>query len=218
MFIYGDFNIDLLNFDTCALTQDFVNMLSSYLILPQILQPTRITDHTATLIDNIFISCSEHAVISGNIVHDITDHFPNFLILNKLSFSFSKQEMHKRDYSRLDESDLLRDVQSVNWHHIFQPEDNFNNVFSSFHSHISSIIDKHAPVRKMSKTEIKTRRRPWITPGLKKSITTKNKLFHKYINNKSDFNHRQFKLYRNKHKHLIDISKSNIIVNILRRM
>ena len=37
--------------------------------------------------------------------------------------------------------------------------------------------------------------------------TTKHKLFHKYINNKSDFNHRQFKLYRNKLKHLIDISK-----------
>ena len=148
-----------------------------------------------------------HAVISGNIVHDITDHIPNFLILNKLSFSFSKQEMHKRDYSRLDEADLLRDVQSVNWHHIFQPEDNVNNVFSSFRSHISSIIDKHAPVRKLSKTEIKTRRKPWITPGLKKSITTKNKSFHKYINNKSDFNHRQLKLYRNKLKHLIDISK-----------
>ena len=170
MFIYGDSNIDLLNFDTCALTSLIFNMLSSYLILPQILQPTRITDHTATLIDNIFISCSEHAVISGNIVHDITDHFPNFLILNKLSFSFSKQEMHKRDYSRLDESDLLRDVQSVNWHHIFQPEDNFNNVFSSFHSHISSIIDKHAPVRKLSKTEIKTRGNHGLLLALKNQL------------------------------------------------
>ena len=52
-------------------------------------------------------------MVSGNIVQDITDHLPNFLILTKLSF-FYRQEMHKRDYSRLDEADLLRDVQSVN--------------------------------------------------------------------------------------------------------
>ena len=55
----GDFNIDLLNFDTWQLSQDYVHMLSSYFIIPEIIQPTRITDHTATIIDNIFISYTE---------------------------------------------------------------------------------------------------------------------------------------------------------------
>ena len=41
----GDFNMDLPNFDTCSLTQDFINMLRSYLTLPQILQPTTILKH-----------------------------------------------------------------------------------------------------------------------------------------------------------------------------
>ena len=163
----GDFNIDLLNFDTCQLTQVYVNMLSSYFILPQIIQPTRITRHIATIIDNIFISCTDQSKISGNIVHDITDHLPNFLILNKLLAFTSKQEIYKRDYSRLNESDLLQDVQSINWHDIFQPEDNLNHLFSSFHSHISNIIDKHAPIRKLTKNEMKYRSKPWITPGLK---------------------------------------------------
>ena len=95
--LLADLNIDLLNFDTCQLTQVYVNMLSSYFILSQFIQPTRITHHTATIIDNIFISCTDQSKISGKVVHDITDHLPNFFILNKLSTFTSKQEIYKRD-------------------------------------------------------------------------------------------------------------------------
>ena len=48
-------------------------------------QATRITDHSATLIDNIFLNSFEHFTISGNIVNDLSDHLPNFLISNKFS-------------------------------------------------------------------------------------------------------------------------------------
>ena len=61
---------------------------------------------------------------------------------------------------------------------------------------------------------MKDRAKPWITPGLRKSIKTKNKLFYEYLNSKCDFFHSRFKLYRNELKHLIDISKKNIIANI----
>ena len=162
----GDLNIDLLNSYTCQLTQVYVNMLSSYFILPEIIQPTRISHYTATVTDNIFISGTDQSKISGNIVHDITDHLPNFLIFNKLSTFPSKPEIYKRHYSRLNESDLLHDVQSINWQDILQPEDNLNHLFSSFHSHISNIIDKHAPIRKFTKNEMKYKSKPWITPGL----------------------------------------------------
>ena len=72
----GDFNINLLNYDSNSLTNDVFNTLSIYFFCPQILQPTQITHHSATLIDNIFNSL-EHYVISGNILTDITDHLPN---------------------------------------------------------------------------------------------------------------------------------------------
>ena len=47
--LMGDFNINLLNFESHPATE-----MSLILERPQILQPTRITDHSATLIDNIF--------------------------------------------------------------------------------------------------------------------------------------------------------------------
>ena len=49
----GDFNINLLNFQDCQITEEFINTVISYGFLLHILQPTRITDHTATLINKI---------------------------------------------------------------------------------------------------------------------------------------------------------------------
>ena len=210
----GDINIDLLNFDTCSLTQDFVNFLGTQYFPPQITQPTRITEHTATLIDNIFLSCMEHSSLSGNIVHDITDYLPNFLIINKQPCFSNKQEIYKRDYPKLNDHDLIEDVQSINWHDVIQTQENVNQFFNFFRSCISSIIDKHAPIRKLTKREMKDKAKPWITPGLRKPIKTKNKLFHEYLNSKCEFFHSRFKLYRNKLKHLIDISKKTILLQI----
>ena len=55
-------NINLLNYETHVSTENFVNSMSSYFFHPQIIQPTRITDHTATLIDNIFINSIDNHV------------------------------------------------------------------------------------------------------------------------------------------------------------
>ena len=85
--IMGDFNIDLLKLESHSATAagSFLNTLGSHFFQPYILQPTRITDHSASLIDNIFFNSIEHLTISGNIVHDLTDHLPNFIIFSKFS-------------------------------------------------------------------------------------------------------------------------------------
>ena len=78
--LLGDFNLDLLKFESHLSTENFLNTLGSYYFQPQILQPTRITDHLASLIDNIFFNSLEHFSISGNLCYDLSDHLPNFLI------------------------------------------------------------------------------------------------------------------------------------------
>lgn len=49
----GDFNINLLNYDTHGETNDFLNTMYANFFLAYILQPTRVTDRCATLIDNM---------------------------------------------------------------------------------------------------------------------------------------------------------------------
>ena len=74
----GDFNINLLNEDVHTLTNDFINIMSSYSLYPSITKPTRITPTSATLIDNIFTNLNSYQT-SGIIVADVSDHLPVFI-------------------------------------------------------------------------------------------------------------------------------------------
>lgn len=56
------------------MTEEFINTIVSYDFLPHPLQPTRITDRTATLIDRIFLNSDEFFSSSDNLVCDLTDH------------------------------------------------------------------------------------------------------------------------------------------------
>ena len=73
----------------------------------QILQPTRVIDHSALLIDKIFFDSFEHHLFRGNIVHDLTDHLTKFLIINKFSHLPTKTKIFKLDYSHFNKSALV---------------------------------------------------------------------------------------------------------------
>ena len=54
VFLLGDFNVNLLNYNEHNQTKEFLDSLASNSFIPLILQPTRITRHSNTFIDNIF--------------------------------------------------------------------------------------------------------------------------------------------------------------------
>ena len=49
--------------------------------IPLILQPTRITSHSNTLIDNVFSNVIDSDIISGNLTATISDHLHQFAII-----------------------------------------------------------------------------------------------------------------------------------------
>ena len=54
VFLLGDFNIDLLKFNSCSSICNFLDELSPTYVTPQIFLPSCITRSTKTLSDNIF--------------------------------------------------------------------------------------------------------------------------------------------------------------------
>ena len=78
---------------------------------------------------------------------------------------------------------------------------------------MNALLDKHAPIKKISKYKFKFKTKPWITAALKQSISIKNSLFKKYINLKSPVEknevHQQYKYYRNLLSTLMKKSKQN---------
>ena len=81
VFLLGDLNMNLLKYNDHQPTNEFLESLTSNSFLPYILQPTRLTSHSKTLIDNIFSNVISYEVISGNITATISDHPPQFLFV-----------------------------------------------------------------------------------------------------------------------------------------
>ena len=167
------------------------------MVLPYIIQPTRITSHSKSIIDNIFSNYISQEIISGNLTSTISDHLPQFLIA---PYIFSNAPNKK---SNIFESDwFILDYFAINWPHILKLKNNNTNTsFQNFFDSLNRILDKHAPLKKLSKYKRKFKTKPWITMALQKFISITNKLFSDYIDKKdlsqkTEF-HIKYKSYKN---------------------
>ena len=100
----GDFNINLLNYESYSDTDDFLNNMISHYLLPHIyykLHPTRVTDHSATVIGKYLNNNTDHDTYSGNILTNISDHFPQFLVINKINIDHERCSYSKRVFQIL---------------------------------------------------------------------------------------------------------------------
>ena len=70
----SEFNIDLPKCDSDKNVSDFVDIIYSTNLLPNITSPTRLTSRSQTLIDNIFSSVINDGCIAGNLISPISDH------------------------------------------------------------------------------------------------------------------------------------------------
>ena len=203
------FNLNLLNYERHPPTEDFINTLNSYFLEPHIIKPTRITTYSATLVDNIFFNSIDYQTHSGNLLYELTDHLPNFLMISRLNMSSNKEKIYKRDYSNYNEESFIKEFCSIDWTAVLNESQNVGQMFEQFYFQVSDVIDRNAPLKPLSRKESKFYSKPWITEGIKTSINDKNRLYRRYLKRRNNYSHCKYKSYRNKLNHLIKISKRN---------
>ena len=178
----GDFNIDLLKYETEKDSADFLDSVYASFLLPYIRTPSRVTPRSKTLIDNIFSNNIEDGSISGNIITTISDHYAQFLLLQNLNNkSPANSEIYHQDFKTLNKNNLERDLVNTNLDTILEINNgDVDKSFESFITTVNSIIAEHAPLKKISVKERKRRAEPWITKGIITLINNKNKTYRKY--------------------------------------
>ena len=178
--ICGDFNFNLLNFDSDNSVNFFLNCMLEHGFQPCILQPTRITNTCRpSLLDNIFLNGFDNP-ISGNILEHISyDHLPNFSILNHENRRQVITKM-KRDIEKLDIGKFQQDLLDSDFLVKLLNSDCTESAYTFFHQKYLYLLDKHAPLRRLTKKENKLQQTPWMTKGILKSISKKRKLFKKF--------------------------------------
>ena len=104
VFLLGDFNVNLLNYNEHNQTNEFLDSLAPNSFIPSILQPTRITSQSNTLIDSIFSNVIDPDIISGNLTATISDHLLQFSIISNMfdNISGNKSNIYEQDCSKFD--------------------------------------------------------------------------------------------------------------------
>ena len=141
--------------------------------LPHILLRTRISK-TSTLIDNIFSNSTSLAEIeSGKMTSIFLDHHPKFTFL-KYFFSkipATKSNILRYDWRKSESNKLISDFNQTDWEQIlFSGKSDVNLSMNQYLSKIDSLLETHAPLKKLKKRELKLLTKPWTTQSLQNSI------------------------------------------------
>ena len=192
--ILTDFNLNMLNFETHGLTNDYINNLISKSFLPLITLPTRIKNQSATLIDHIWSNKVCNVYNSGIIINSLSDHFPVFYMEEDRHKKVILPETITRKINSTTIPAFCKLIQSASWNNVIN-ENNPKLAFDKFFETVNSIRDISFPEIKVKPKPIKFTHSPWMSSGLKISQLKKEKLFAKKIKNPSNINIQTFKIY-----------------------
>ena len=93
----------------------------------------------------------EYNPISGNITDKISDHMPNFLILQNFQKSPNTNKLQKRDYSNFDGDNFLSELNSDIVQANILNSNSTNDKYNIFHDHLLTTLNKHIPIKLLSK-------------------------------------------------------------------
>ena len=212
VFLCGDTNIDLLSENNA--TTEFINSMYSMSLYPTITRPTRITTHSATIIDNIFTNVIDKKISSGIIINDATDHLPVFTVIKDGIRNNKDQKIHI--ISRIKTQDAVesfkRDLKNQDWNKVYVED--VNESYNYFLSTLSAIYDKNCPlVRKTVKHKFGGK--PWLTKGIQKACKKKNTLYKDFLKKRTIEAELTYKTYKNKLVRIMKSSKRDYYSKVL---
>ena len=176
--LMGDFNLDLIKVDTHNQTKDFVHSLYTNAFYPTISKPTRVTEHSATLLDNIITNITGYCINSGVLYNDISDHSPVFNLLQINSKITKKYAYIFRRMNTANNIEKLNtELNNANWEDDVFVDENPDSAYDTFLSILTSLINKCLPLKKV-KRQI-TDKSEWLTKGILISCVQKKNRFKK---------------------------------------
>ena len=180
VFIFGDFNINILKINDEKHFADFLDTMLAYSFYPQITFPTRLNNTSgATLIDNIYYKLSSRLnnTMSGIITDPISNHFPYFMCMNITETKNNKDPrlIKKRINNKLAMDNMLNEMTTTD---ISQ---HFDNDITLDPNH--TIMWKHSETNICHCDKFHRHRHKnnqWITYGILRSIKYRDQMYITY--------------------------------------
>ena len=202
--VTGDFNCDLIKYEDDSFSQQVIDSASQHGFLQIVSRPTRITDHSATLIDHVYTNNLQNTISCNILTLDISDHLAisttialdsgkgSKILLQKIRASSTNPEKRQfNDENDLKFSSLIANETFEKVKTISDPNERFNKFSEIYNQHYNTAypLEKGRPKRKNERKNSK----PWILPWLENAISRKHELYNTYIKRPTGLNKTEYK-------------------------
>ena len=215
--LLGDFNTDHIKNENDINSQNLIDITTQHGFLQIISRPTRITDHSATLIDHIYTNKINNVISSNVLTLDLSDHLATFATISlDKEFDSRHRREHKRgehfEYRMFNEANneqFREHIINENWDEIsdeFDAQTQYEKFSEIYTKHYNAAYPLNTKRNRRKNERLSPK--PWILPWLEDACNRKNKLYHAYVKNPTVANkvkYLKMKKFTDKH---INLAKS----------
>ena len=189
--LVGDYNVDLVKLEYDNLCQHLIDLTTRHGFLQTISRPTRVTDHSATLIDHIYTNQIHNMLSSGIITYDLTDHLGTYIsitIQDNTNFGCNETEdidssHYFQKFNAQNCENFTNLIAQETWDDVISETDT-QLKYNKFIEQYTKIYEQAFP--KILKPKLRKRRKnskPWLLPWLEDACDRKNRLYSTFIKN-----------------------------------
>ena len=187
---------------------DYLDNILTYGFMPYITKPTRVTDHSATLIDHIYGNRWNRNISSGIVIAYIADYWGIFSVIKHPTLkteNFKKQRC--RSFSERNYMMFNDIVKSTDFSGVYQADD-VDTSYERLMKCIDRAFNKAFPIITKNIPRKFVKRSPWMTRGLIVSSNRRSELLLEKLNRPSPVNINTYKSYNQIYRKMIRAAKA----------
>ena len=186
--IVGDFNIDLVKYEHDKNSQSLVETMENRGCAQLISRPTRITDHSSTLIDHIYTNNLCNIVSTSVLTTDMSDHLATYALVDlkstTVTMSLSTSNANDSEFRLFNaaNNETYREfTRNETW---YIPNDlganaKYDYLMDTYGKHYNNAYPlMNNRCRRKNERKVP---KPWILPWLENACERKNKFYHIWI-------------------------------------
>ena len=219
----GDFNIDLIKHERDEKSQNLIDTAASFGFAQVISRPTRITDHSATLIDHVYTNKVEKIISSNVVALDLSDHLGTYIrislapsfdrvsrpfepkcLINDTQTNSNKQHEY-RMFNEANNEIFKRLIHDESWEQLdgLCADARYEKFCEIYTHHYNTAYPLNT--KRIRRKHERVNPKPWVTPWLEDAFNRKNLLYLNYVKEPSIQNSTKYdkmKKFCEKHKNI----------------
>ena len=190
-YIVGDFNQDLIKFENDVDCQNLVDNAHNHGFEQLISRPTRITEHSATLIDHVYTNNIDSTLSCNIITTDLSDHLATHtritlgcstIIETRKNTNDTHKNFDIRIFNEANNETFKQLINDESWDEItdnMDAQSAFNKLEEIYTKHYNTAFPlKSNHVRRKNERQDP---KPWILPWLEDACARKQDAYHKFV-------------------------------------